>query len=251
MLNHCDFFEQVSVGSTDGTLRPDLVVQLPGNKRIVVDSKVPLASYLEAIETTDSDIRAIKMKDHARQIRQHIDALSKKQYHAQFDATPEFVVLFLPGEVFFSAALEQDAALIEVGADKNVIIATPTTLIALLRAVRYGWKQESIEQNAKEISDLGRELYDRLCNLSERLTKLGKGLKSATEAYNEAVGSIETRVFVTARKFRDLGAADSQKEVAVLPLIDVTVRPLHAVEFMPTVTDELVDSATQSSREGS
>jgi DNA recombination protein RmuC len=246
MLNHCDFFEQVSVASNDGTLRPDLVVQLPGNKQIVVDAKAPLAAYLEAIEATDAAVRIDKMKDHARQIRVHIDALCKKQYHAQFDSTPEFVVLFLPGEVFFSAALEHDPTLIEVGAERNVIISTPTTLIALLRAVRYGWNQESIAQNAKDICTLGRELHDRLSTLGDRLVKLGKQLEGATKCYNEAIGSIENRVFVTARKFRELDAGDSKKDIPVAVAIEVSPRPVSAIELVSGVATRRSEPAGEA-----
>ncbi|MGA2621498.1 MAG: DNA recombination protein RmuC [Thermoguttaceae bacterium] len=231
MLDHCDFYEQQSADAEGGRLRPDLLVRLPGNKTIVVDAKAPLSAYLDAVEAKDEETRTGRLQAHARQVREHIAALGRKSYFEQFDPAPEFVVLFLPGEVFFSAALEQDPALIETGVGQNVIIATPTTLIALLRAVAYGWRQERLAQNAQEISDLGRELYRRLASMGEHLAKLGKGLSGATEAYNRAVASLESRVLVTARKFKELGAAGSDADVEALPPVEVTPRLLQAPEL--------------------
>jgi DNA recombination protein RmuC len=232
MLEHCDFVEQQSTDGESGRLRPDLVVKLPGRKNIVVDSKTPLEAYLEAIEAPDDELRAAKMKDHARQVRTHIAALGRKSYFEQFDFTPEFVVLFLPGEVFFSAALENDPSLIELGVSQNVIIATPTTLIALLRAVAYGWRQEALAENAKAISELGQELYKRLSDLGAHMQRLGKGLSTAINAYNGAVGSLESRVFVTARKFRELGASAASGELEEVAPVETTSRLLQAPELL-------------------
>jgi DNA recombination protein RmuC len=230
MLDHCDFFEQQSTETEDGRLRPDLLVRLPGTKNIVVDAKAPLSAYLDAIEAKDDESRTARLQAHARQVRDHICALGRKSYFEQFTPAPEFVVLFLPGEVFFSAALEYDPELIEMGVEQNVIIATPTTLIALLRAVAYGWRQEKLAENAKEISDLGKELYKRLANMGDHLAKLGKSLTGATEAYNKAVGSLETRVLITARKFKELGTTGLDDEIMELPPIEVTPRLLQAPE---------------------
>ena len=230
MLAHCDFVEQQTVTSDGGRLRPDLVVRLPGGKQVVVDAKAPLQAYLEALEAKDEDTRQARLADHARQIRDHVAKLSAKSYWSQFDSTPEFVVLFLPGETFFSAALEQDPSLIEEGVNQQVILATPTTLIALLRAVAYGWRQETIAESAKAISELGRELYSRLGTLTDHFAKVGRSLETAVRSYNEAVGSLETRVLPSARRFKEQGISPTG-ELAALPAIERSVRPVTAPEL--------------------
>jgi DNA recombination protein RmuC len=227
MLDHCDFVTQTSVASEEGRLRPDLLVRLPAGKIIVVDAKTPLDGYLQAIEAADEQTRKARLADHARQVRAHVTALGRKSYWEQFEHAPEFAVLFLPGECFFSAALESDPSLIEFGVEQNIILATPTTLIALLRAVAYGWRQENLAQNAAEISALGKELFKRLSDMGDHLNKVGKGLERAVEAYNAAVGSLEARVMVTARKFAELKTAPLGAQIAELEPVEKSVRTLH------------------------
>jgi DNA recombination protein RmuC len=225
MLSYCDFSEQETVTTDTGRIRPDLIVNLPGGKKVVVDAKTPLQAFLDAFETTDEDARRACLASHARQVRDHIETLSDKRYWAQFESTPEFVVMFLPGETFFSAALEQDPGLIEHGVLNKVIPASPTTLIALLKAVAYGWNQEKLARNAHEISVLGKELHDRLRNLAGHITAVGTGLDRAVEAYNKAVGSLESRVLVSARKFTELGAPVAE-DIPELEPIETTARAL-------------------------
>jgi DNA recombination protein RmuC len=225
MLNYCDFTEQQSVTTETGRLRPDLVVKLPGGKNVVVDAKTPLQAFLDAFETTDEDARRACLANHARQVRDHMKTLAGKNYWEQFESTPEFVVMFLPGETFFSAALEQDPGLIEQGVLSRVIPASPTTLIALLKAVNYGWNQEKLARNAQQISALGKELHDRLRLLATHITAVGTGLDRAVESYNKAVGSLESRVLVSARKFAELGASVAD-DIPELEPIETTARAL-------------------------
>lgn len=228
MVEYCDFTQQEEVGTETGKQRPDMVVNLPGNKRIVVDAKAPLADYLEALDTADDDGKRLKMQGHARQVKTHITKLASKTYWAQFSFTPEFVVMFLPGETFFSAALQSDPSLIEYGAEQKVIIATPTTLIALLKAVAYGWKQEQMNENARQISELGKVLYERLVVLTEHLLDIRKGLQQSVQAYNRAVGSYESRVLVTARKFGELTTGDH--DIKEMEIIETGLRELAGTE---------------------
>jgi len=229
MLQYCDFVEQETVVTSDGRIRPDVIIRLPGNRTIVIDAKVPFDAFYESIATKDDVVRSAKLKDHARLVRTHIGNLSKKSYWEAVQPTPEFVLLFLPGETFYSAALEIDPKLIEDGVDQGVIIATPTTLIALLKAVSYGWRQEQMATNAHEVSKLGKDLYDRLRTFTGYFADIGRGLDRALDSYNKGVGSLEARVLVTARKFKERGAIAGE-EIDVLEPIDKLARPLSMDE---------------------
>jgi DNA recombination protein RmuC len=230
MLAYCDFYEQQTVSSDDGVLRPDVVVKLPGGKDVVVDAKAPLAAYLDANEAKDEATREAHLETYARHIRDHIKKLSAKAYEKQFESTPEFVVMFLPGEVFYSAALERMPNLIEESVENSVLIATPTTLIALLKAVAYGWRQERMAESAREVSALGRELYQRLSLLSDRFVTLGRRLDSSVKAYNDTVGTLESRVLVSARKFDEHGVAPDGADLEAPAPIELSARRLRAAE---------------------
>jgi len=244
MLDRCDFEEQSTIaGNDDRRLRPDVIVTLPGGKHVVIDAKVPLDAYLKALEAPDEAARQLLLADHARQVRVHLTQLSSKGYAAHVQPSPDFVVMFLPGEMFFSAALEQDPSLIEfgIGLDQRVIPASPTTLIALLRAVAYGWQQQAMEENARKISELGRNLYEAARVLGGHFETLGSRLKGALDAYNSAVGSLEGNVLVKARKFKEYQAANGE-EIRALEPIDRVPRMLQAAELtdgLPFQPDEV------------
>lgn len=237
MLEHCDFYEQQSSNLEEGAsdkkqrLRPDMLVRLPGQKNIVVDAKAPLQAYLDALEAPNDEVRAERLRDHAGHVKKHIQQLSQKAYWEQFNPAPEFVVLFLPGEPFFSAALEFDPGLIEFGVAQKIILATPTTLISLLRSVAYGWRGERLADNAKEVCELGKVLYRRIGDLSQHVQDLGGRLQGAVQAYNKTIGTLESRVLVSARRFKDLDLGEGI-EVADLPPVEQATRQLQAPELV-------------------
>ncbi|MGE5244959.1 MAG: DNA recombination protein RmuC [Betaproteobacteria bacterium] len=242
MVEHCHFSEQQTLDGDQGRIRPDVIVHLPGGKNIVIDSKVPLDAYLKALDAPDDAARQALLADHARQVRTHLSQLSAKGYAAQVQPSPDFVVMFLPGEMFFSAALEQDPTLIEYGVDRRVIPASPTTLIALLRAVAYGWQQDAVAENAQKISELGRHLYDAIRVLAGHFGDLGAKLKGSLDAYNKAVGSLEGNVLVKARKFKDLQAAGGE-DIDALEPVDRVPRMLQSGELtggLPFADGEVV-----------
>ncbi len=226
MAEYCDFEEQLSSGSGKGSVRPDMVVTLPGNRKIIIDSKVPLMAYLDALEASGEEERKDRMKDHGRQVMKHILNLSSKNYFKEISPTPEFVVLFIPGENFFSAALTVCPDLIEKGIEKGVILATPTTLIALLKAVSYSWKQKKSYENAEEIRNLGIELFSRLCSMTDNINRLGKDIEKCVTTYNRTVGAMETRVMSTAKKLESLGVSSQ------------TMDDLHKIDYSKMFTKE-------------
>lgn len=238
MLEYCDFYEQKSDESSYGAIRPDMEIRLPGEKAIIVDAKVPLQAYLDAIESQDDETKRAKMRDHARHVRQHVQTLSSKKYWDTLKQTPEFVILFLSGESLLYAALEEDPSLIEYGVGERVIIATPTTLIALLKSASYGWRQESLAKNAKAISELGSDLYRRIAVVAEHLTKLGGNLDKSVRSYNDVIGSLERNVLPGARKFKDLAVSTGDKDIAELPQVEIAARNLQAPELVAAGTDK-------------
>ena len=232
MSVHCDFTEQQSVEGEKGRVRPDMVVHLPSEREIVVDSKVSLEAYLDAVSAQTEEERKGKMEKHAQQVRAHMNKLASKDYWSQFRQSPEFVVLFMPGESFLSAALDIDNSLIEDGIEKRVIISTPTTFIALLRAIAYGWRQEQITKNAQAVSELGKQLYERMGILVQHFENVGASLRKAMEAHNRAVGSMESRILPSLRKFRELGVTGAD-DIPVLEQIDQTPRSLNLLPADP------------------
>ncbi|MGH3785888.1 MAG: DNA recombination protein RmuC [Pseudonocardiaceae bacterium] len=241
MVEHCDFSRQVTAtdagGDDDALVRPDLVVHLAGGKHIVLDAKVPFGAYLEAVDATDPDRRADRLAAHARQLRAHVDALAHKSYWQRFDASPEFVVLFVPGDPFLEAALQSDPALLEHAFGRNVVISTPTTLIALLRTVAYTWRQEALARNAARVHELGRELHSRLATMGGHVAKLGKAIGGAVDAYNRTVTSLESRVLVTARRFGELGVVTDQLDAP--DQVERSPRTVQAVELVASTTESL------------
>lgn len=235
MVSRCDFDEQTSLRGTEGLLRPDLVVHLAGGKDVVVDAKVPLDAFLDATGADSDEERGAHLSRHARQLRTHVDVLAAKAYWRSLPATPEFVVLFVPGESFLSAALEAEPELLEYAARRHVVLATPTTLIALLRTVSYAWTQVTLAEKARAVHELGRELYDRLGTMGDHLDRLGRSLTSAVTSYNKAVGSLETRVLVSARKLNEMGIGADQ--LTGPDVVDEPVRPLTSAELMEAVLE--------------
>ena len=225
MVEHCDFQEQITVNNADAKIRPDMVIYYPGNKQVVVDSKVPLTAYLKSLEVSNEIEKKILLKDHAKQLRDHVIKLSKKEYWSQFQDSPEFVIMFLPGEIFFSVAIEQDPELIEFAMREKVLITTPTTLLALLHTIAWGWRQENLAENAKQIVKMGQELYKRLCDLSQHFEKLGRSISYVVTHYNRTVASLESRVLVSARKFKEI--ENHEKNIIELNEIDDSVRQVN------------------------
>jgi DNA recombination protein RmuC len=238
LTGRCTFEEQVSIDTDDGVLRPDVVVSLAGGKHVVIDAKVSLDAFLDATHARDAAGRDEALARHARQVRQHVDRLAAKAYWQQFATTPEFVVMFLPAEALFAQALDTDPSLLEYAAGRQVVPATPTTLIAMLKTIAYAWKQEAVAESAREVQRLGRELYERLAKVASHLDALGRSLTSSVGSYNRAVGSLETRVLVTARKMQDLQAVDASID-APQPLTEA-VRPLTAPELVEPIADDTV-----------
>jgi DNA recombination protein RmuC len=238
MVEHCDFTEQTNVTTDDGRLRPDMVVRLAGGKNVVVDAKVAFSGYLEAMEARDDATRTARLKAHARHLRDHIDGLGAKSYWEQFQPSPEFVVMFVPAEVFLSAALEEDPTLFEHAFERDVVIATPQTLIAMLRTIAYTWRQEALAANAQQVYQLGRELHGRLATMGGHLAKLGAGIEGAVKAYNNTVTSLESRVLVTARRLNELKVSD--EELVTPGQVEIATRLVQAPELVASATEALI-----------
>jgi DNA recombination protein RmuC len=238
MVEHCDFVEQATVPTADGAVRPDLIVKLAGGKQVVVDAKVPFAGFIEAMDARDETTRTARLRAHARHLRDHVDSLAAKEYWEHFSPSPEFVVLFVPADAFLQAALEQEPALLEYAFERNVVIATPSNLIALLRTVGYAWRQEALAANAQQVYELGRELHSRLATMGGHLARLGGQLENAVKSYNSTVASMESRVLVTARRFSELKVTDH--ELAATPQVSQVPRQVQAPELVASATDSLV-----------
>jgi DNA recombination protein RmuC len=240
MLEYCDFDLKESVSVDGSRLTPDMIVRLPGGKNVVVDAKVPSSAYLDAMELEDQAARDGKLRDHARQVRDHVVKLGNKSYWAHFQPAPDLVIMFLPGETLLSAALQRDPGLLEFSLGRGVMLASPLTLMALLRAVAYGWQQENVAKNAQEISDLGRQLYERIRVMAVHFEDVARGLTRSVESYNKAIGSLESRVLVTARRLKDKGVT-APEELPDLSTIDHTPRPLGAPELVGLFEDDPVE----------
>jgi DNA recombination protein RmuC len=251
MLGYCDFLEQVTVTGEDGRRRPDVVVKLPGEKNIVVDAKVPLVAYLSALEAPDDATRNARLLDHARQVRQHVDSLSGKSYWSQFQPTPDFVVLFLPGEVFFRAAMDADPELIEYAVARKVMVTSPITLISLLRAVAYGWNQQNLAESARKISEAGKQLYDRLCVMTAHVDSLGKKLDGTVKSYNEMLSSMEKRLFPAGKRIAELDRSLSAANLPDPEQIEKTPRQLESPDWQlqPDTDPLLLESEDADARE--
>jgi DNA recombination protein RmuC len=232
MLEHCDFVEQPTADGVDGRQRPDVIVKLPGGRHIVIDAKVPIEAYLDAHQAADDATRDAHLKRHAELVRTHATALGRKAYWNTFSPSPDFVVMFLPGEMLYTAALQQDASLIEAATNERVVLATPGSLIALLRTIALGWREQALALNAQEVAQLGRQLYERVGSLAAHWSDVGDKLDKAVGAYNRSVGALESRVLVTARRFEDLGVVAAGDAELVRPEpVEALPRPLLAPEL--------------------